>query len=219
MAITVIVCDDHPVYARGLAVMLEHEDDDIQVVAVTTKAEHAEAKALDLAPDVVLMDIRMPVVDGIEGTRRLVAASPLTKVIVLTASDEPGDLYQALRAGACGYVVKDAEAADIARTVRSVWAGQLVIPSHLAAHFATDLDAADPAWLSLAERDVLTGAGRGETSEEMAQRLGVPIRTMRRRVEDIYAKLHLSDRITGPASAASPARPAAARPASAASGQ
>ncbi len=193
--ITVIVCDDHPVFARGLAVMLEHEDDEIQVVGVTTTAEDAEQKALDLMPDVVLMDIRMPGTDGIEGSRRVQAASPTTKVLVLTASDEQADLYKALKAGACGYVVKDAEAADIARAVRSVWAGNLVIPSDLAASFVTDLEAADPTWLSDMEREVLVGIGRGETNREMATRLHMSERTLRRRVEDIYAKLHLSDRI------------------------
>jgi two-component system NarL family response regulator len=116
-------------------------------------------------------------------------------VLVLTASDEQADLYKALRAGACGYVVKDAEAADIARAVRAVWSGHLVIPSDLASHIVNDLEAADPKWLSDMEREVLAGIGRGETNREMAARLHMSERTLRRRVEDIYAKLHLSDRI------------------------
>lgn len=195
MPIAVIVCDDHPVYARGLAAMLEQEHDDIEIVAIATTAADAEHQTLEHTPDVVIMDICLPGVDGIEATRRIHAGSPSTRVVVVTASDDRHDLYQALRAGASGYVVKEADATEIARVVRAVSTGQLVIPSDLAAHFVHDLERADPSTLSDLERDILAGIGRGETNREMGQRLHLSERTVRRRVEDIYAKLHLTDRL------------------------
>ena len=194
--IGVIVCDDHPVFARGLAVTLEHEDDEIQVVAITTVAEQAEQNALDLSPDVVLIDLHMPGVDGIEGARRIRQVSPLTKVLVMTSGgDAPADVYRAVRAGACGYVAKDGEAAGIARTVRSAWAGELAIPAELAHHVVADVDGTDAGWLSEAERAVLAAVRGGGTGAEVAARLDVAERTVWRRVEDIYAKLHLTDQL------------------------
>jgi len=193
--IAVIVCDDHPVFARGLAAMLEQEDEEIEVVAVVNSGDEARQRTLELVPDIVLMDIRMPGVDGIEATRQIHAASPSTKVLVITASDDLVDLYRSLRAGASGYVVKDADGAEIARAVRAVSSGHLVIPSGLAAHFVHDLEGVDPTMLNDVEREVLAGIGRGETNREMASRLNLSERTLRRRVEDIYAKLHLTDRL------------------------
>jgi DNA-binding NarL/FixJ family response regulator len=114
---------------------------------------------------------------------------------MLTMSDEITDLYEALRAGATGYVVKTSEVSEIADSVRSVHRGDLVIPGDLANEFVRDLDKSDPRSLSHNERDILTAIARGETNREIAKRLRVSERTVKRRIEDIYSKLHLADRL------------------------
>ena len=192
---TVVVCDDHPAFAQGLAELLRSEPGEIDVVAVATSADDVVSVARDQLPDVVLMDIRLPGTNGIEATRRVRAIAPSTQVVMLTASEEESDLYEALRAGASGYVTKDKDVTEIAQAVRAVRRGHLVIPAHLAGRFLTDLDAPWPAPLSPMEREILGGIARGETNRELAARLYVSERTVRRRIEDLYARLHLSDRI------------------------
>lgn len=193
--IAVVLCDDHPTFARGLALLLEGEAAELEVVGIATTAEEAEQLVREVLPDLVLMDVRMPDVDGIEATRRIRAASPSTKVVMLTASDEPVDLYRALRSGASGWVDKGADADEIVAAVRSVCGGQLVIPAGMAGNVIADLEAADPNVLSEVEQEILGGIGRGETNRDMAARLFLSERTVRRRVEDIYSKLHLADRL------------------------
>lgn len=195
MAIAVMLCDDHPAFARGLAKLLESEAPDLDVVGVATSAPEIERLVREALPDVVLMDIRMPDTDGIEATRRIRAASPTTKVVMLTVSDEVADLYGALRAGASGYVRKDDEVAQIVNVVRSVQRGHLAIPADLVGDVLHDLEQLDDHALNDAERDILAGIGRGETNRDMAARLHLSERTVRRRVEDVYSKLHLADRL------------------------
>ena len=194
MAIAVLLCDDHPAFARGLAKLLESEASDVEVVGVATSGVEAERLVRELLPEVVLMDIRMPGVDGIEATRRVRSASPTTKVMMLTVSDEQTDLYRALRAGASGYISKEHDVVEIANALRSVHRGHLVIPAHLVSDVLADLEAADPA-LSENERAILAGIALGETNKEIGARLHMSERTIRRRVEDIYSKLHIADRI------------------------
>lgn len=195
MGIRAIVCDDHPAFGRGLAFLLPTVAEDLEVVEVVTSADEAERKVRELLPDVVLMDIRMPRVNGIEATRRIRSASPTTKVLILTVSDEQADLYDALRAGATGYVTKDRQPSEIVDAVRSVVTGHLVIPADLARRFVSDLERSDPLILSDTEREILGGIATGETNKELATRLHLSERTLRRRIEDIYEKLHLADRI------------------------
>ena len=194
-AIGVMICDDHPAFARGLATLLEQEAADIEVAGVITNSDELEQAARQSPPDVLLLDLRMPGMDGIEAARRMRTISPTTRVLVLTASDEQSDLYQALRAGASGYVLKGADVSEIAGAVRSVFLGHLVIPAHLVGSFVHDLEEADPTSLSEVERDILGGIARGETNREIADRLHMSERTVRRRVEDVYTKLHVTDRL------------------------
>ena len=192
---TVVVCDDHPAFARGLAELLRSEPGEIDVVAIATSAEEAATVVSALLPDVVLMDIRLPQVDGIEATRRVRAVSPTTQVVMLTASEEESDLYEALRAGASGYVTKDNDVSEIANAVQAVRRGHLVIPAHLAGRFMSDLERSEPAPLTSLERELLAAIARGETNRDLATRLHLSERTVRRRIADLYARLHLSDRI------------------------
>lgn len=191
--ITAIICDDHPVFAKGLAKLLEVED--FTVFGVAGSADEAERMVREMLPDLVFMDVRMPKTDGIEATRRIRAASPTTKVMILTVSDEENDLYWALRAGASGYITKDREVSEISDSARAILRGQLVIPADMAHRFLKDLEGVDPTALSDTEREILAGIARGETNRDIGVSLNLSERTIRRRVEDIYQKLHLADRL------------------------
>lgn len=195
VVIRVVICDDHPSLARGVAALLELETD-ISVAGVATTGRDAVRMVREQLPDVVLMDIVMPEMDGIEATRRVRAASPTTKVVILTVKDEEQDLFQALRAGAMGYVTKDKEFEQVAEAVRSVCRGHLVIPIDLARRFIDDLEEAESEIaLSKVEHEILVAIAGGETNRQIAVRLHLGKRTLKRRVEDIYSKLHLKDRV------------------------
>lgn len=192
---SVIICDDHPAFARGLAELLKSEAPDLEVIAVTSGAEEATRIAAEMLPDCVLMDLRMPGTSGIDGIRKVREASPTTTVVALTASDEQRDLYSALRAGASGYVLKESDVSEIAGAVRAVCRGQLVIPAHLVGAFMADLEVANSEGLGEQEREILARIARGETNREIAAGVFVSERTVRRRIENLYSKLHLADRI------------------------
>jgi DNA-binding NarL/FixJ family response regulator len=189
-----VICDDHPTFARGLQRLLMEEAPDFDVVGTAVDAASVERLVAEVAPDIVLMDIALPGVDGVEATRRIRALSPTTKIVMLTASDEASDLYQSLRAGASAYVVKDADVGEIITTIRAVGTGHLVVPSHLAGRMLADLNQTEPT-LSDVDRAILGGIAAGETNRELAVLLHMSERTLRRRVGDLYAKLHLADRI------------------------
>lgn len=191
----VVVCDDHPAFAKGLANLLNEEAEEFAVVGVATKAEELKAMIQESSPDLVLIDIHMPNVNGIEATREIRKLFPSTKVMALTVSDDRGDLYQALKAGAAGYITKDREVSQIVDAMRSVVRGNLIIPADLAGMVLDDLKEADPDSLSGPEREILRAIARGETNKEIAQHLFLSERTVARRIEDIYSKLHLADRL------------------------
>lgn len=191
-----IICDDHPAFARGLGMLLEVEATDFEILGVATNAQEAEKMVRDMPPDVVLMDLRMPGTDGIDATRRIRSISPDTKVVILTVSDEEADLYEAIEAGALGFVTKDKDATEIADAVRSVVKGHLVIPANLAGRLLRDMGEAELGHsLTEKEKEILSGIARGETNKEIAGRLHLSERTLSRRLEEMYQKLHLSDRM------------------------
>ena len=195
MTIAVLLCDDHPTFAKGLAPLLADEGDDIEVVGVATGGAEAERLVRELRPDVVLMDVRMPGVDGIEATRRIRAASHATRVVMLTVSDDEVDLYRAVRAGASGWVSKSRDSTELAAVIRAVSHGHLVLPADLGAGVLTDLMAGDAMPLSDEERALLSGFARGATNLDLAAALHLSERTLRRRIEQLYSKLDLTDRL------------------------
>jgi DNA-binding NarL/FixJ family response regulator len=129
--IRVMICDDHALFRRGLIMVLEAEDD-IDVVAEAEDGEDAVEKAVEFVPDVVLMDVRMPGVDGIEATRRIAEKVPTAKILMLTVSDEEEDLYEAIKAGATGYLLKEVSIEEVAPAARAVVAGQSLISPSMA---------------------------------------------------------------------------------------
>ncbi|HEV8298946.1 MAG TPA: response regulator transcription factor, partial [Acidimicrobiales bacterium] len=138
--IRVIIADDHALFRRGLMMVLE-EEDDIEVVAEAANGREVVELARELAPDVVVMDVRMPQVDGIAATRAILEAVPAAMVLVLTVSDDEDDLFEAMKAGAAGYLLKEISIDEVGQAVRSVTRGQrLVTPSlatKLISEFAT----------------------------------------------------------------------------------
>ena len=202
--IRVLIVDDHALFRRGLMLVLESEDG-IEVVGEADDGEDAIAKAEQLAPDVVLMDVRMPRISGIEATRRLSEMLPTTKIIMLTVSDEEDDLYEAIKAGATGYLLKEISIEEVADAVRAVVQGQTLISpsmaSKLIAEFtnlakrATDRQQVPAPRLTERELDVLRLVAQGITNREIAEQLFIAENTVKNHVRNILEKLHLHSRM------------------------
>jgi two-component system NarL family response regulator len=202
--IRVLLVDDHALFRRGLLLVLESEDG-IEVVGEAEDGEEAVRKAEELAPDVVLMDVRMPRVSGIEATQRLAESLPTTRIIVLTVSDEEDDLYEAIKAGATGYLLKEISIEEVADAVRAVMQGQTLISpsmaSKLIAEFANLSKVASqrssvPApRLTDRELDVLRLVAQGLTNREVAEQLYIAENTVKNHVRNILEKLHLHSRM------------------------
>ncbi|MET9733444.1 response regulator transcription factor [Streptomyces sp. NPDC006458] len=206
MTIRVLIADDQMMVREGFSVLLNAMPG-IEVVGEAVNGREAVAKVRELAPDVVLMDIRMPELNGIEATREIVAADGAARVLVLTTFDLDEYVYQALRAGASGFLLKDASARQLADGVRVVAAGEaLLAPSvtkRLISEFAKLSDvprraaqAADAACGELTEREteVLVLIAQGLSNAEIAERLVVAESTIKTHVSRILVKLGLRDR-------------------------
>jgi DNA-binding NarL/FixJ family response regulator len=199
---TVLIADDQALVRVGLRKILEVEPD-TDVVGEASDGEDAVREARRLRPDVVLMDIRMPVLDGIEATRRIVAAQPDAKVLVLTTFGLDGYVFEALRAGASGFMLKDAPPEEIAAAVRIVAGGDaLLAPAvtrgvveEFARHRPAPTPPAALADLTAREAEVLELLARGRSNAEICERLVVSEATTKTHVARILQKLGLRDRI------------------------
>jgi len=199
--IRVFLVDDHAVVRRGLASYLDGEDD-IDVIGQADNGRRALDELAVLAnspaglPDVVLMDLLMPELDGIACTAELVRRWPGVKVIAVTSFLEEEKVRAALDAGAAGYLLKDAEADDVADAIRTVAAGDVVLPPAVARTLlaATRRPSAPAESLTPREREVITLVAAGHTNQQIATRLSVSERTARTHVSNILAKLGLSSR-------------------------
>jgi DNA-binding NarL/FixJ family response regulator len=205
MSIRVVLVDDQALMRTAFRYMFD-ETDDIAVVGEADDGASAVAVVEQTRPDVVLMDIRMPGVDGVEATRRIRALpdAAITRVLILTTFDLDEYVYAALRAGASGFLLKDALADDLLAAVRAVASGEAVtapsITRRLIAHFVGDTaPSADPSGrlgaLTAREREVLTLIGRGRSNTEIGQELHLAPGTIRTHITRIFAKLDLRDRV------------------------
>jgi DNA-binding NarL/FixJ family response regulator len=203
MTVTVLLADDQELVRAGFAMILDARDD-IEVVGEAGDGLAAVALTAETRPDVVLMDVRMPRLDGIEATRRIVASGSTARVVMLTTFDLDEPVFAALRAGASGFLLKDIRPADLADAVRVVARGEaLLAPTvtrRLLDRFATGLPTGsgpdrrlDP--LTARETEVLTLVARALTNAEIAQRLFLTQATVKTHISAILTKLDLRDRV------------------------
>ena len=202
--IRVLIADDQALFRRGLYVVLGTEDG-IEVVAEAENGEEAIEKAQELAPDVVLMDVRMPRVNGIESARQIRADVPTTKILMLTVSDEEDDLYEAIKAGANGYLLKEISVEEVAEAIRAVVQGQSLISPSMASKLLNEFNALvkraeekqqfpAPA-LTSREIEVLRLVAKGMSNREIADDLYISENTVKNHVRNILEKLHLHNRM------------------------
>jgi DNA-binding NarL/FixJ family response regulator len=200
--IRVLLADDHPVYRDGLAALLASVDG-LDVVGTAQDGEVAVALAAELQPDVVVMDVQMPGLDGIEATRRLTAANPHIGVVILTMGEEDATLFSAMQAGARGYLLKGANQAEIVRAVTAVARGEAIFGPAIARRIA-EFFAGGPAagaaaeqafpQLTAREREILELVAAGRSNAQIAATLFLSPKTVRNNVSNIFAKLHVADR-------------------------
>jgi DNA-binding NarL/FixJ family response regulator len=200
MITRVLVADDHPTFRRGLKALIDSLPD-IELAGEAADGEAAIAQAAKLLPDVVVMDLNMPGVNGVEATRKIVAANPAIAVLVLTMLDEDEPVFAAMRAGARGYVVKGADTDDLLRALESVARGDVVfgptVASRILSYLTRPLSARDPVLfpeLSDREREVLELLARGMPNSQIAHKLVLSPKTVRNHVSNIFTKLQVNDR-------------------------
>jgi len=198
--IRTLIADDHPLYRDGLRTMLERAPE-TAIVGEAASGDEAITMADALQPDVVLMDVQMPTVNGVEATRRIVQASPHIGVLMLTMFADDDSVFAAMRAGARGYLLKGAERAEVLRAIQVVASGEAIfspmIAQRLTRYFSTlALEAQPKAFPELTERERaildLIAQGRGNT--EIANRLVLSPKTVRNHVSNILSKLQVADR-------------------------
>jgi DNA-binding NarL/FixJ family response regulator len=201
--ISVLVADDHPVFRRGMRAILGAEPD-TELVGEATDGEEAVARALELHPDVILMDLNMPNVNGIEATRRILEANPETAILMLTMFEDDKSILAEMRAGAHGYVLKGADGAETLRAIHAVANEEAIfsptITRRLTGYFATpggdSKASSDQAFPNLTEREhaILSLMAEGYTNNAIASRLYLSPKTVRNYVSSIFTKLEVSDR-------------------------
>ncbi len=203
-AIRVMLVDDHALFRRGLKVTLELEPDMV-VVGEAGDGADAVSRSVETLPDIVLMDVRMPRRGGIEACSGIKAAVPSAKIVMLTMSDDEGDLYEAIRAGASGYLLKDLPIDEVASSIRAVQAGQPLISPSLASRLLTEFAAvakrgetaqAPPSpRLTGREMEVLRLVARGMNNRDIARSLFISENTVKNHVRNILEKLQLHSRM------------------------
>ena len=195
--ISVLIVDDHPVVRQGLHSFLQLQDD-LEIVGEAADGLEAVEKVDELLPDVVLMDLVMPKVDGIAAIRRITALSPSTRVLVLTSFSDDDKVFSAIKAGALGYLMKDSSPADLAEAIRAVYRGEPSLDPEIAKKLMDQLSKGEEVIaeedLTTREKDVLRLIARGNSNKEIAASLNISEKTVKNHVTNILQKLHLSDR-------------------------
>jgi DNA-binding NarL/FixJ family response regulator len=202
--IRLMIADDHELFRRGLRMVLEDEED-IEVIGEAGDGQVAVELAREHAPDVVVMDVRMPGLTGIEAARRVKEEEPGTKILMLTISDEEDDLYEAIKAGANGYLLKEISIDEISHAVRSVHSGQSLISPSMASKLLDEFAAmikkeeekeeVPAPRLTPREMEVLEHVAQGMNNREIAKALFISENTVKNHVRNILEKLHLHSRM------------------------
>jgi len=202
----VLIVDDHALFRRGLEMVLK-EENDLEVVGEACDGAEAVSRAAESLPDVILMDIRMPRSSGIDACRAMKAAGPSAKIVMLTISDEEEDLFEAIKAGASGYLLKDIPLDEVAESVRAVDGGQSLINPSMAAKLITEFATlakreADeqPEQLPVPkltdrEMEVLKLVAKGASNRDIAKELFISENTVKNHVRNILEKLQIHSRM------------------------
>ena len=202
-SIRVLLVDDHPLFRKGIASLLSSEPG-FEVLGEASDGQEAIEKARDLMPDVILMDISMPGVNGLEATQRIKQEIPYVRIVILTVSDEDQNLFEAIKSGAQGYLLKKIEPQTLFQTLRGVLEGEAplsrVMATKLLAEFARQRRAASEprtptATLTEREKEVLGLLAAGKTNKEIAGALGIAENTVKNHLKNILEKLHLENRV------------------------
>lgn len=193
MSVRVIVADDHPAMRAGVVALLS-SDSGLEIVGEAGDGHGAVDLVARLAPDVAILDLRMPVLDGVAATRRIVADHPATKVLILTTYDTDSDIERAIDAGALGYLLKDAGRDQLTSAVHAAARGETVLAPRVAARLVTRLRAPAPVTLTPRETDVLRAVADGLSNPEIGERLHITEATVKTHLLRVFAKLDVSDR-------------------------
>lgn len=200
--IKILIADDHQLFREGLARVL-NDVPDLSVVASASNGEEALARAAETRPNVILMDLNMPVVDGVEATRRLRVTQPQAHILMLTVSEQEQHLFAAIRAGARGYLLKSIESDDLIDAIRRVNVGEAIVVPNMAVKLLKEFAALSSAvqWhesggedLSPRERDVLRLIAQGLSNKEIGAALSLSPHTIKAHLRSILDKLQLRNR-------------------------
>lgn len=198
--IRLVIADDHTLFGEGLQALF-HSIPDIEVAGFARSGEQAVAMAAELQPDVILMDIQMPDVNGIQATRRILQADPHIGVMMLTMFEDDDTVFAAMRAGARGYILKGADQQEMLRAIRAVYNGEALfgpaIATRLMNFFSTSQTGAPPPpfpELTPREHEVLDLIAQGLNNQIIARRLSIREKTVRNHVSNIFNKLQVADR-------------------------
>jgi DNA-binding NarL/FixJ family response regulator len=197
-AIRVAIADDQRLFANGLARIIGVQPD-MEVVGEANTGEEAVSLCLEVEPDVVLMDLSMPVMDGVSATRKILSLSPRTRVLILTVHTDDVHVFQGIKAGAQGYILKDCTPEDLTRAIRTVYAGDTIMAQDIAKKMLTTFEgirseAEIAPRLTERELEVVKALARGRSNKEIAHSLGISEKTVRNHASNIYKKLHIFDR-------------------------
>jgi two-component system NarL family response regulator len=200
--IRVLIADDHALFRKAIQGVLSDEDD-IEVVGEASDGEEAVALAIEHVPDVVLLDVNMPKLGGIDAARAIKEQLPSTQVVMFTVSDEESDLFDAIKAGASGYLLKEVDPTEVAEAVRQINSGHSLlspaVASKLVSEFASMAKKSDEKALRprLTEREleVLTNASDGLTNRQIGRKLHISENTVKNHMRNILEKLHLHSRM------------------------
>lgn len=203
-SIRILIADDHPVFRYGLRTLLQTEPQTeplFEVVGEAATGQEAINQVIAQQPDVILMDLNMPGINGIEATRRILAIASQTKILVLTMFDDDDSVFAAMRAGACGYILKGAEGDETIRAIQAVSNGEAIFSPTIARRLMQYFGEPQPApskqafpQLTEREREVLTLIAQGYTNSAIAQQLVLSPKTVRNHVSLIFSKLQVAGR-------------------------
>jgi DNA-binding NarL/FixJ family response regulator len=200
--VRVLLVDDHDLFRTGLRTLLEEQD--VEIVGEAANGEDAVRLVEEHAPEVVLMDLEMPGMGGIEASREITSAAPLTRIVVLTISDQDGDVMDAIVAGACGYLLKDASIQELLRGITAASMGESLISPSIASKVlqrvrasSPDLEAAETLLTRLSDRElqVLMLIANGKDNAQIAGDLFISAKTVKNHISNILMKLSIENRI------------------------